>query len=35
MFFDRCLGMPMRVRSRGTARPETAALFAGDFKVIR
>jgi hypothetical protein len=26
LFFDRRLGMPMRVRSRGTARPETAAL---------
>jgi hypothetical protein len=26
MFFDRCLGMPMPVGSRGTARLETAAL---------
>jgi hypothetical protein len=25
MFFDLCLGMPMRTWSRGTARPETAA----------
>jgi hypothetical protein len=26
MFFDRCLGMPMRIGSRRTVRPEMAAL---------
>jgi hypothetical protein len=35
MFFDRRLGLPMHVGSRGTVRPEMAALFAGDFEVIR
>jgi hypothetical protein len=35
MSFDRRLGMPMRIGSRGTARPETTVLFAGDFEVIR
>jgi hypothetical protein len=30
LFFDRRLGMPMRVGSRGTARPEMAAHFSGE-----
>jgi hypothetical protein len=34
MFFDRRLGMPMRIGSRGTARPRWRRFFAGEHEAL-